>query len=353
MNNIKNLNLAQINNRDGEKDTGSEDGAEPTIADLTSQGKDEISSNSTAQTEVKKEDGAKDASANQDKKEEKKEEQPPKKEEEKKEAESTNSEEQDGEKKQQEEDPAKKEETPKANSLASSDQSSNSSSKDNTTQTAAQSEEDSINNAQKDVKVINNNAPPKAKGEPQEEMITDGTNAILITGATHARELLSSQVPLYVCLKLLHQGYLQNNEKYQRMLASSKFYFIPIINVDGAALVEQHWETEHQILNKRKNANPEFMGQCGAENAGTDLNRNYGIDWEPENAKNRTELCGDYWPGSEPFSEPESRGMRDFVGKHKNEIKFIINCHTSGNDFIWPYNGREPNDIEKRSPGYL
>lgn len=312
---------------------------------MTSQGKDEIT-NSTAQTEAKKDDAPKDA-ANADKKEEKKEE--PKKEEEKKEAESTNSEEEDAEKKKQEEDPAKKEETPKDHSLASSDQASNSSSKDNTTQ-AAQSEEDSIQNANKDVKVINNNAP---KGEPKEEMITDGTNAILITGATHARELLSSQVPLFVCLKLLHQGYLQNNEKYQRMLASSKFYFIPIINVDGAALVEQHWETEHQILNKRKNANPEFMGQCGAENAGTDLNRNYGIDWEAENVKNRTELCGDFWPGSEPFSEPESRGMRDFVGKHKNEIKFIINCHTSGNDFIWPYNGREPNDIEKRSPGYL
>jgi hypothetical protein len=37
----------------------------------------------------------------------------------------------------------------------------------------------------------------------------------------------------------------------------------------------------------------------------------------------------------------------------KKELKFIINCHTSGNDFIWPYNGREPNDIETRSPGYL
>jgi hypothetical protein len=39
-------------------------------------------------------------------------------------------------------------------------------------------------------------------------------NAILITGATHARELLSMQVPLFECLKLLHQGVLQNKEKY-------------------------------------------------------------------------------------------------------------------------------------------
>lgn len=31
----------------------------------------------------------------------------------------------------------------------------------------------------------------------------------------------------------------------------------------------------------------------------------------------------------------------------------MINCHTSGNEFIWPYNGREPNDINTRNPGYL
>ena len=40
-------------------------------------------------------------------------------------------------------------------------------------------------------------------------------NAILLTGATHARELLSMQVPLFECLKLIHQGVLQNKEKYQ------------------------------------------------------------------------------------------------------------------------------------------
>jgi hypothetical protein len=34
----------------------------------------------------------------------------------------------------------------------------------------------------------------------------DSGNAILITGATHARELLSMQVPLFLCLKFLHQA---------------------------------------------------------------------------------------------------------------------------------------------------
>jgi len=186
--------------------------------------------------------------------------------------------------------------------------------------------------------------PPKPSTE---------TNALLITGATHARELLSSQVPLYACLKLLHQAYVQNVTDYQKLLAANVYYFVPVINVDGAALVEQHWLSEHKILNKRKNMNPMYMGSCGAENSGTDLNRNYGVDWSTLSAANYTDLCGDYWPGQQAFSEPESRALRDFVAQRKYEIKFIINCHTSGNQFVWPFNGRAPNDIEARTPGYL
>ena len=137
------------------------------------------------------------------------------------------------------------------------------------------------------------------------------------------------------------------------MLKDTKFYFIPIVNVDGAKLVEEHFLSEGKILNKRKNMNPSNRDKCGEENSGVDLNRNYLVDWEPEKEKNKTELCGDYWPGAEAFSEPESRALRDFVASHKNELKFVINCHTSGNEFIWPYNGREPNDIEGRNPGYI
>lgn len=195
-------------------------------------------------------------------------------------------------------------------------------------------------------------APKSTKPAVTAIPVSSTGNAVLVTGATHARELLSAQVPLFLCLKLLHQGVAQSREKYQKLLAADKFLFIPVINVDGAALVEEHWLSDHKILNKRKNGN-QANAQCGAEDSGVDLNRNYGVDWESENAKNRTELCGDYWPGESAFSEPESRALRDYVGQHKSEIKFIINCHTSGNDFIWPFNGREHNDIEARAPGTL
>lgn len=42
-----------------------------------------------------------------------------------------------------------------------------------------------------------------------------GANAIVVTGATHARELLSMQVPMYMALKMIHQGLFSKKEKYE------------------------------------------------------------------------------------------------------------------------------------------
>lgn len=90
------------------------------------------------------------------------------------------------------------------------------------------------------------------------------------------------------------------------MLAKSKFHFIPIINVDGASLVEDYYKWHKKILNKRKNMNPQFTDQCGHEESGTDLNRNWPIDWKAFDAKNNEQVCGEYWPGASPLSEPEN-----------------------------------------------
>lgn len=100
-------------------------------------------------------------------------------------------------------------------------------------------------------------APPKpSEGGNKED------DAILVTGATHARELLSMQVPMYMALKLLHQGIVQDKPKYQQMLATTKFHFVPIVNVDGAQFVEDNWNDKHVIMNKRKNMNPANEGLC-------------------------------------------------------------------------------------------
>lgn len=80
-------------------------------------------------------------------------------------------------------------------------------------------------------------------------------------------------------LKMLHGGIVHDNRKYQEMLAGSKFHFLPVLNVDGAALVEEYYKWHKKVINKRKNMNPEFTAICGDEEGGTDLNRNWPVDW--------------------------------------------------------------------------
>ena len=60
--------------------------------------------------------------------------------------------------------------------------------------------------------------------------------------------------------------------------------------------------------------------------------------------------CGECYRGPEAFSEPETRALRDFIGAHRNELKWVYNFHSNGNMWVYPFNGRSPNDIEIRAP---
>lgn len=90
---------------------------------------------------------------------------------------------------------------------------------------------------------------------------------------------------LYTALKLLHQGVVYKDEKYANMLAQNIYYIIPVVNVDGVALIEKDFpKSKGSILKKRKNMSPHATQSlsgytCAVEDAGVDLNRNYGVDF--------------------------------------------------------------------------
>ena len=63
--------------------------------------------------------------------------------------------------------------------------------------------------------------------------------AILLTGAHHARELASIQMPLYSILRMLQGGILKGEDKYRKMLIQNKYYVVPVVNVDGLAYIEE------------------------------------------------------------------------------------------------------------------
>lgn len=77
--------------------------------------------------------------------------------------------------------------------------------------------------------------------------------AILMTGATHARELISTTQNLYEIMKLIKLGWIDKDSEELKLLNQNRFLFMPILNVDGVAFIEQYWDQNHKIVRKRKN----------------------------------------------------------------------------------------------------
>jgi hypothetical protein len=65
------------------------------------------------------------------------------------------------------------------------------------------------------------------------------------------------------------------------MLKQNRYYFIPIINVDGVAMIEYFWTTEHRFVDRRKNMHKHHHAQCADKESGfgVDLNRNFPVDF--------------------------------------------------------------------------
>ena len=107
--------------------------------------------------------------------------------------------------------------------------------------------------------------------------------AILMTGATHARELISTTQNIYEALKLIKQGYVDKEPEMEKLLAQNKYYFLPVLNVDGVDFIEENWKKLHRVVRKRKNGDNGFGGcedeSAKGEDVGVDLNRNFGIDF--------------------------------------------------------------------------
>lgn len=118
------------------------------------------------------------------------------------------------------------------------------------------------------------------------------------------------------------------------MLKTTQVYFIPIVNPDGVSYIEENLKIEGKMPLKRKNGR--VSGTCiDSVDEGVDLNRNYNISWDVSQPD--LNICGQSYRGVAPFSEPETRSIRDFIMQNKDQLKFVVNYHAFGNMFMVPY----------------
>jgi carboxypeptidase T len=146
----------------------------------------------------------------------------------------------------------------------------------------------------------------------------DGSKpTILFNGMHHAREVMSTEVPLDIADYLLAN--YGKDAKVTHWVNSNVIYVLPMLNVDGNNIV---WTQDNMW---RKNARGDF---------GVDINRNYPYQWNGCNGSGSNTSDEDYH-GPSAASEPETNVLMAFV--KKIHPAFDISFHSYSELVIYPY----------------
>ena len=167
-------------------------------------------------------------------------------------------------------------------------------------------------------------------------------NKVLFIGLHHAREWISLEVP-YLLAEHLLDNY--NNPDIKPLVDNLEIWIIPMLNPDG------YIYTRSDDDDWRKNRRPipkDLWPDC----QGVDLNRNYGTNaWGTiDNDYCSQECVTQYWNliiprfheyetyiGPSPFSELETKAVRDFFENEKRRPDAVLSYHSSGQQILYPW----------------
>ena len=120
---------------------------------------------------------------------------------------------------------------------------------------------------------------------------------IRICGLHHGNEIMSAELPLLLA-QYLTQNY-GTNPTITNLVDNREIWIIPMVNPDG------------REANSRYNTN------------GVDLNRDYGYMWG--------------WRSPGPFSQPETRVMRDNAVANNFVLSLSFHCSADKVNYVWNY----------------
>lgn len=150
---------------------------------------------------------------------------------------------------------------------------------------------------------------------------------VIIDSLIHAREPAGLTVLLHYMHHVLDSGTKGNPDPEAFFtLERKEIFFVPFWNVDGYIANETY---EPRMV--RKNRRDACTNKRG-EDQGVDLNRNWGVAWK------KTPPCDEEYGGTEPFSEPETKAMKDLIQRDNMDVKLMYNIHTYGSMLTHPNN---------------
>ncbi|MCK4328579.1 hypothetical protein KAX02_01930 [candidate division WOR-3 bacterium] len=144
---------------------------------------------------------------------------------------------------------------------------------------------------------------------------------VLFNGLHHAEEFVSTEVCMYLINELL-SGYGYDTE-ITSWIDSIEIWIIPNLNPEGHNVAITGIDT---IWRKNKRDNNE-NGQFDTDFDGVDLNRNYDFKWDIGGS---TDPSSEYYRGPYPFSENETRIIRDLTLQNQFIFDICYHCARTG-----------------------
>jgi len=129
---------------------------------------------------------------------------------------------------------------------------------------------------------------------------------VLLTAGLHAREYAPPEL-LARFVESLVRGY-DVDAGITSILQRTEIHAILYVNPDGRWMAEKYPD-----LMWRKNLNPNG-GNCGDDNYGVDINRNFNFVWGKSNGAS-SDPCDSDYHGPSPESEPETQALVDYSKK--------------------------------------
>jgi len=165
---------------------------------------------------------------------------------------------------------------------------------------------------------------------------------ILIIGSIHSEEVIGNEIAMKLMRDLI---YKRNQPPYSNWLQNLEIFIIPAMNPEGLSVVMEGGDNSFRKNKKDTNGNGifDFVPGTGQDIDGVDLNRNWDANW----VQGDTLYAGsgyetyDYYRGEYPFSENETRAVRDLAYREKFAYGIVWHSSRTGNlseKVYTPYN---------------
>lgn len=161
----------------------------------------------------------------------------------------------------------------------------------------------------------------------------EGKRHLLYLCGTHAAETVAGNVLLAFAHDLLTQREICA-VPCRQALSKCTVHIIPLLNPDGAEIAQGRISNENRPRLLFFNEGSEDFSRWQANARGVDLNHNFDAEFMRGKALEREQ--GIYGPsptrygGKEPFSEPETAAVRDFI--EREDIHALFAFHTQGEE---------------------